>query len=107
MPDLKNQKLGLLLSASPTHANFERATRLALEALNAGLLVYLYLIDNAVEGLAAPRIEELQARGCRVFACAYGVRRRNIERSGSATLAGLGQLTELITHTDRFVSFGE
>lgn len=102
-----NKKLGLLISARPAHPNFERGIELALEAIHAGVGVYLYLIDNAVEGMSAPRLRELQKRGGHIFACAHAARRRDLELRGEIVFAGLGQLSEIIAHTDRFVTFDE
>ena len=104
---LTNKKLGLLLSARPEHPNFERATGLAREARKAGVSVYLYLIDNAVVGLASPPVQSLQRQGVHLFACAYAARRRDLEFRQDIVFAGLGQLAEIIAHTDRFVTFGE
>lgn len=107
MTNLPNKKLGLLISARPEHPNFERAIELALEAVHTGVGVYLYLIDHAVEGMSAPRLRELQERGGHIFACAYAARRRDLELRGDIVFAGLGQLSEIIAHTDRFVTFDE
>jgi sulfur relay (sulfurtransferase) complex TusBCD TusD component (DsrE family) len=102
---LRGQKLGLLLSVRPEHANFRHGLRLAQAALEKGLQVYLYCIDDAVEGLANPELQGLKERGLVLYACAYGARKRQIPVSDLAAFAGLGVVSDLIAATDRFVSF--
>lgn len=101
----RGKKLGLLLSTQPEHPNFEHGLRLAETALNEGVDVYLYCIDDAVNGVASARLQALKQRGLKLFACAYGAHRRSITITDQATFAGLGVLSDLIAGTDRFVSF--
>jgi sulfur relay (sulfurtransferase) complex TusBCD TusD component (DsrE family) len=102
---LRGKKLGLLLSVSPEHPNFERGLRLAQTAIQQGVQVYLYCIDEAVAGVAHPRLQALQKEGVKLYACAYGAQRRNLPLSDQATFAGLTIVSDLIASTDRFVSF--
>ena len=48
---LRGKKLGLLLSTRPGHPPFRHGVSLAKAALDAGLKVYLYCIDEAVFAL--------------------------------------------------------
>lgn len=102
--DLAGKKLGLLLSASPEQPNFARAIELAGAALERGVQVYFYCLDDAVAGLNDPRLQKLKARGINLFACAYGAQRRNLTLGGLATFAGLSTVNDLIANTDRFIS---
>ena len=102
---LRGKKLGLLISTRPDQPNFERGLKLAEAALAAGVLVYLYCIDDAVPGVADPRLQALKARGLHLYACAYGANRRNLPLDDHATYAGLSVVNELIAATDRFLSF--
>ena len=102
---LAGKKLGVLVSAPPEHPNFGRSLQLVETALAERVDVYLYCIDEAVPGVASPRIQELKARGLKLYACAYGAHRRNFPLSDQAMFAGLTVVNDLITATDRFVSF--
>jgi sulfur relay (sulfurtransferase) complex TusBCD TusD component (DsrE family) len=104
--DLARKKLGLLLSTGPEHGNLETALALASAALDRGLGVYLYLIDDGVRALGEPRLRALPTRGARLFACAYGCQKRRIplEDAEDITYCGLVVLTDLINGTDRFVA---
>jgi sulfur relay (sulfurtransferase) complex TusBCD TusD component (DsrE family) len=102
---LRGKKLGLLLSTPPGQPAFQHALRLAETALEEGVEVYVYCVDEAVRGLGDPRLQSLAARGLKLFACAYGARRRHIERNDQAAFAGLGSLSDLMAATDRFLSF--
>lgn len=104
---LTGKKLGLLISAGPDHPNFERALNLAEAALAEGVHVYLYCIDNAVDGLRHSRLQKLKTSGVNLFACAYAAHRRHIELSEEAAFGGLTIVNDLIASTDRFVSFNE
>jgi sulfur relay (sulfurtransferase) complex TusBCD TusD component (DsrE family) len=99
------RKLGLLLSAPPAHPNFNRSLRLAEAAIKKGVQVYFYCIDEAVHGLGNERLRHLEQQGLKLFACAYGARRRGIACSDEAVFGGLAILDDLIAATDRFVSF--
>ncbi len=103
--DLHGKKLGLLLSTSPEHPSFRRGLLLAETALQRGLKVYLYCIDEAVLGCGDARLQSLRARGLNLFACGYAMQRRGLPMTDVAAFAGLSVVGEIITATDRFVSF--
>ena len=102
---LTRRKLGVLISVPPIHPNFTHGVRLAETALERGVLVYLYCIDEAVKGIADPRLHRLETGGLKLFACAYGAQRRGIPARDQATFGGLTIVNDLIAATDRFVSF--
>ena len=102
---LRGKKLGLLLSTRPEQPSFHHGLRLAEAALERGLSVYLYCIDEAVHGINEPRLQALKARGLKLFACAYGANRRNIPMTEAAAFAGLTVVSDIIASTDRFLSF--
>ena len=102
---LQGKRLGVLISARPESAAFEHGIRLAAAAVEAGVQVYLYCIDDAVTGAEDSRIQNLRSRGLKVFACAYAAQRRQLPLHDKATFSGLGALSELIARTDRFISF--
>jgi len=102
---LRGKKLGLLLSSSPGQPGFQHGLRLAETALNEGLEVYLYCVDEAVRGVEESRLQSLAIRGLKLYVCAYGAQRRGLLRNPNATYAGLALLSDLISSTDRFVSF--
>lgn len=103
--ELRGKKLGLLLSAAPDQPNFDRALTLAETAVDAGVTVLLYCLDDAVTGLAEPRLQRLRARGVRLFACAHAVRRRGLAQDDSALFSSLTMLGDVMVASDRFVSF--
>src|SRR4051794_25911012 len=103
--DLRGKKLGLLISTSPEDPNFQRGLRLAETALDKGVDVYLYCIDEAVRGIGDSRLQSLSARGLKLYACAYGVQRRDLPVNDQAVFAGLTVVNDLIASTDRFLSF--
>src|SRR5687768_1587812 len=102
---LRGKKLGILISAAPEAASYGHGVRLAETAVAAGVQVYLYLIDEGVKGASDPRLSALQTQGLRFFACAYGAQRRDLPLRGSAVFGGLTIVADLISATDRFVSF--
>ncbi len=102
---LRGKKLGLLLSTRPDQPGFQHGLGLAEAALQAGVDVYLYCVDDAVNGIAHPQLQSLSARGLKLFACAYGAQRRDLPVNDKAIFAGLGVVSDLIAATDRFVSF--
>ena len=105
MVDLKGKKLGVLLTTDPTHANFRPALALMQAAVEAGVRVYLYCIDDGVRAVGAPEIQALKERGISLFGCAYGAHRRHIAVDDTAAWSGLTVLADVVGSTDRFVSF--
>jgi sulfur relay (sulfurtransferase) complex TusBCD TusD component (DsrE family) len=103
--ELTKRKLGLMVSTAPGHPNLDTAVGLGRAALARGAEVYLYLIDDGVEGVEDPRVQSLADQGARLFVCAYGCQKRRIPLSERATNCGLVVLTDVINGTDRFLSF--
>jgi hypothetical protein len=103
--DLKGRKLGVLLTTTPAHSNFRPAVALMNAALDAGVRVYLYCIDEGVRAVASPEIQALKARGQSLFGCAYGAGHRKIATDDAAAWSGLTVLADVVGSTDRFVSF--
>lgn len=102
---LAGRKLGVLLTTPPVHANFRLAVALMNAALDAGVRVYLYCIDEGVRAVASPEIQALKARGANLFGCAYGAGHRKMPIDESAAWSGLTVLADVVGSTDKFVSF--
>ena len=102
---LPEKKLGILLSTSAAHPDFDRCVGAAAAALQAGTKVYLYCIDEAVAGVGDTPLQSLRERGLILYACAYAAHRRGLAINDLATYAGLGVLGDLLAATDEFLSF--
>jgi len=102
--DLQGRKLGILLSTRPGHPNLETCLGLSRVALDRGLGLYLYLVDDGVANIDDDRVLELGRRGAKLFVCAYGCQRRRLPITDRATYCGLVVLTDLINGCDRFVA---
>jgi hypothetical protein len=99
------KKVGIMISASPGSRSFEQGLAAADRSLREGAQVYLYLIDNGVEGLGDGRFAKLKKCGAHLFACAYSLQRRGLQGPPEATLAGLTILSDVIASADVFESF--
>jgi hypothetical protein len=99
------KKLGILLSCPPAHRSFQHALGLARTALQRGLQVYLYCIDDAVTGIASDLVQELKNEGMVLYGCAFSARTRNIPIDDRAAYSGLTVVSDLIAGTDRFLAF--
>jgi predicted peroxiredoxin len=102
--DLRGRKLGMLLSTDSRHPNLETGLGVARAALDRGIDLYLYLVDDGVENIRDERIRDLGRRGAKLFVCAYGCQRRGQPITDDATYCGLVVLTDLINGTDRFLA---
>ena len=102
---LAGKKLGVLLTTAPAHPNFRPALALMNAALDAGVRLYLYCVDDGVHAVATPEVQALKTRGASLFGCAYGAHRRHIPVDDSAAWSGLTVLADVVGSTDRFVSF--
>ena len=101
----QGKKLGVLISASPDKPSFKHGVGVARAALAAGADVYLYCIDDAVQGVRDTELQRLKASGLKLYACAYGAHRRHIPVDDAATFAGLTVVSDLVSGTDKFISF--
>ncbi len=101
-----SKRLGLLLCAAPGEAGFDLALGLAEAALKRGLEVYVYCLDDGILGLEEARINVLQARGARIYGCAYAAQRRGRQLRPEFAYAGLALLSDLIGASDQFLSLG-
>ena len=105
-PNSRAKSWSVLLTNAPTHPNFRPAIALMQAAIDSGLRVYLYCIDEGVRAVASPEVQALKTRGVNLFGCAYGAGRRKIPVDDSAAWSGLTVLADVISgSTDRFVSF--
>ena len=103
--NLQGKKLGILLSASPEKKSFHHGLHLAEHGLRSGVDVYLYCIDDAVTGVGDVHLQRLKMKGLKLFACAYGAQQRGLPIDDRAAYAGLTVVSDLMSATDRFVSF--
>jgi len=103
--ELRDKKLGLLISAAPDKPNFNHGVKLAETALASGVDVYCYCIDDGVSGIRDERIQSLRGRGMKLHVCALGAEKRGLTMDDSAVFSGLTVVSDLIANTDRFVSF--
>jgi hypothetical protein len=103
--ELRGKKLGVLISCPPDAPGFRHGLRVAEAAMNRGVSVYLYCIDDAVRGVADSRLQKLKGAGLNLYACAYGAQKRALPLSQDATFAGLTVVNDIMAGTDRFVCF--
>jgi hypothetical protein len=103
--ELRGKKLGVLIACKPDQPGFRHGVRVAEAAMQRGVNVYLYCIDEAVMGVADAELQKLKANGLNLYACAYGAHKRNLALTEHATFAGLTVVNDIIAGTDRFVSF--
>lgn len=95
----------MLIACKPDQPGFRHGIKVAEAAIKQGVSVYLYCIDEAVQGVADPRLQMLKTSGLNLYACAYGAHKRNVALSADATFAGLTVVNDIIAGTDRFVCF--
>src|SRR5690349_18607832 len=105
MMELRGKKLGLMVSSGPETVSFDCAYQLVDAALQEGVQVYLYYMDEGVRGVADKRVRALKARGGQLFACAYSAQRRDIPIDDSAVFSGLATVSDIMSGTERFLSF--
>ena len=103
--ELRGKKLGVLIACRPEEPGFLHGVRTAEAAMQRGVNVYLYCIDEAVNGVSDPQLQKLKASGLNLYACAYGAHKRNLALTDHATFAGLTVVNDINAGTDRFVCF--
>lgn len=103
--ELAGKKLGILVSCSVEQPGFKHALGCAEAALDLGVDVYFYCIDEAVTGVGNERLQALKSKNLKLYACAYGAQNRGQPMDDRATYAGLTVVNDLISATDRFLSF--
>lgn len=102
------RKLGLLLCSPPSHPSVETVARLAEAAIQQGVDVYLYLIDEGVKNTQDARYMRLLDAGIKMSVCAYGCQQHGVSTQvvdSRASLSGLVVLSGIIDKCDRFLAF--
>lgn len=94
-----------MISAAPGEPTFQKGIDLAGDALRDGHQVYLYWIDQAVEGLRGADLARLKGAGAHLFACAFSLQKRGLAAPPEVTLSGLTILSDILSSTDEFQSF--
>ena len=105
---MAQQKLGLLLSTTPSHPSVDTVVRLAEAALHQGVEVYLYLIDEGVRSYTDTRFRRLLDAGVRMSVCAYGCQQHGVSTEQvdpRVSLSGLVVLSGIVDGCDRFLAF--
>lgn len=92
----------MLLTTAPGSVEFRSGVALAEGAQWEGGRVFLYLLDDAVEG--AMEMRRLTEQGVRISACAYAAQRRSLPFCEHIVYGGFSMLNDIIAHSDRFVS---
>ncbi len=105
MAKLTGKKLGVLLTNAPSHSSFRPAVALMNAALDAGVRLYLYCIDDGVRAVETAEIQAIKERGASLFGCAYGAHRKHVSTGDTAAWSGLTVLADVVGSTDKFVSF--
>ena len=104
---IPGKKLGILLSTPPDSPDLRTVVKLSEAAVAQGVVVYLYLLDDGMLNIDQPDIDELLAKGVKLFCCAYAAQKRNIPRSDKAVFGGLFVLSNLMNTCDQFIAFNE
>ncbi len=99
------KRLGLLIACRADSEKFRHASCLIESALNRGLQVFVYLLDEAVLAVGTEGMESLRAKGMKLHACSNAARERGLELSDNAVFSGLPVVGDLIKKTDHFLSF--
>lgn len=102
------RRLGLLLSTPPAHPSVETVVQLAQAALQKGVDVYLYLIDEGVKTVLDQRYLGLVNAGAKMSVCAYGCQQHGVPTvtvDSRISLSGLVVLSGIIDGCDRFLAF--
>lgn len=105
---MASRKLGLLLSTAPSHSSVDTVVRLAEAAIQQGVEVYLYLIDEGVKSVQDVRFASLLDGGVRMSVCAYGCQQHRVSTvnvDSRISLSGLVVLSGIIDGCDRFLAF--
>lgn len=105
---MADRRLGLLLSAPPSHPSVETVVQLAQAALRRGVEVYIYLIDEGVKAATDQRYLNLIDAGVKMSICAYGCQQYGVPTisvDSRASLSGLVVLSGIIDGCDRFLAF--
>jgi sulfur relay (sulfurtransferase) complex TusBCD TusD component (DsrE family) len=92
--------LGLVIHASPGKPSFDHAVQAAQSALESSCEVYVYLLDDAVDGVMQPSLLALIAKGAKVSACGYAMEKRGMDCPEDVCPAGLTTLSDILFYSD-------
>lgn len=104
--DLRGKRMTLVVSTPPGRGDLPRAVDLALAARRRGVDVDVFVMSDAVAGLAPAVIAELVDVGCDVVACATSADELGVDLDGTgATLGSQDDHAAAVHRADRVVAF--
>ena len=92
--------VGVVMHGPPCKPSFERALHLAQTALEVSCEVYVYLLDDAVDGVMQPSLLALIAKGAKVSACGYAIEKRGLDCPEDVCPAGLTTLSDILFYSN-------
>lgn len=98
-------RFGALLASGEGGGAFAGAISACAGAMDSGADAFLYLLHEGVRKVHDPGLQALRDRGLRLFCCAFGARRREMEADEAAVYCGLGTLADIIASADRFSGY--
>lgn len=97
-------QLGVLISCSPRHRNWNRGLRVIRRVLEAGVSVHVYLLEEAVTGVRDIHLQAMRSDGLVLNACASAARRHGVEPDDvHAIFGGLVLLHQILARCPRCV----
>ena len=91
--------MGVVIKSLPKSYSFNRGMGLIREALASGALVYVYLLDQAVEGVESSSVQAIVKLGAKVSVCALALDKRSIECPEILVPSGLTMMSDVLLHS--------
>ncbi|MBT5928040.1 MAG: DsrE family protein [Verrucomicrobia bacterium] len=101
----KGESIGVLIKSTPGSPSFKRGWVLIRMALESGVQVYIYLLDEAVRGVWNTDISSVLKLGGKISVCAFALEQRGIDCHEEMIPSGLTMMSDVLLQSDRAFIF--
>lgn len=95
----------MVIKSPPQSYSFKRGMGVIREALASGGVVYVYLLDQAAEGVGSSQIHMIQKLGAKISVCAFALEKIGLECPETIIPSGLTVMSDIMLHSQKSFLF--
>jgi len=102
---LHGKILGILLATSPENSNTKIAGEVVKHALNLGVKVKIFLMDDGIYNLNDKDFQKLIDTGAEVSLCSTNAEKRGIKKADGVNFGSQYDHAEILRDCDKYLGF--
>lgn len=102
---IAGESIGVVIKAPTESHSFQRGVGMIRKALASGAVVFVYLLDQAAEGVECSHVQMVQKLGAKISVCAFALDKGGIECPETMVPSGLTMMSDILLHSKRAFIF--